>query len=90
MQSINAVCQPCNGIQGQDLSLAATGQIRTGPEIENFFVDTQVKLKLFPKLRKRLGFFSNLLPKPNNEGYINLFIYGPPGGLRFSSKKGNN
>ncbi|MBN2372175.1 type II secretion system protein GspN [bacterium] len=74
-------------IQGQDLSLTANGQIRMETEISNFFIDTKVKLKLFPKLYKRLGFFTNLLPKPDNEGYINLFIYGPPGALRFSSKE---
>jgi type II secretion system protein N len=74
-------------IQGEDLSLTATGKIRLAPQIKDFFVDTQVGLKVLPKLRQRLGGFASLLPKPDNSGFINLFLSGPPGELRFSSKK---
>jgi type II secretion system protein N len=77
-------------IQGDDLSLTATGKVKLAPQINDFFVDTQVGLKVLPKLRQRLGGFASLLPKPDNTGFINLFISGPPGQLRFSSKKRKN
>jgi len=74
-------------VSGQDLSLVSTGQVRLAPQIKNFHIDTQVGLKLLPKLRQRIGAFASLLPKPDNNGFINLFVSGPPGGLRFSSQK---
>ncbi|MGA1839885.1 MAG: type II secretion system protein GspN [bacterium] len=77
-------------IQGEDLSLTATGKVRLAPQIKDFFVDTQVGLKVLPRLRQRLGGFANLLPKPDNSGFINIFLSGPPGELRFSSQKRKN
>jgi len=74
-------------VEGQDLSLVATGQVRLASQIKKFHIDTQVGLKLLPNLRQRLGAFASLLPKPDNSGFINLFVSGPPGGLRFSSKR---
>jgi type II secretion system protein N len=77
-------------IQGEDLSLTATGKVKLSPQIKNFFIDTQVGLKVLPRLRQRLGGFANLLPKPDNSGFITIFLSGPPGELRFSSQKRKN
>ncbi|MGA1863535.1 MAG: type II secretion system protein GspN [bacterium] len=77
-------------IQGEDLSLTATGKVKLAQQIKDFFVDTQVGLKVLPRLRQRLGGFANLLPKPDNSGFINIFLSGPPGELRFSSQKRKN
>ena len=74
-------------VQGEDLTMTATGRIRLASQIQKFFIDTQVGLKLLPKLRQRFGGFASFLPKPDNKGFINLFISGPPGDLRFSSMK---
>ena len=77
-------------VQGEDLSLTATGKVKLAPQIKDFFVDTQVGLKVLPRLRQRLGGFASLLPKPDNSGFINIFLSGPPGELRFSSQKRKN
>lgn len=74
-------------IQGDDLSLNASGHVRLAYQLKQLFVDTQVALKVFPGLRQRLGGFATLLPTPDNHGFINLFISGPPGDLRFSSRR---
>lgn len=74
-------------IQGDDLSLSATGQIKTGPNFSNLLVETEVKLKILTGLHKKLGPFTTLLPSADSDGYINLFIHGPPGALHFSHKK---
>ncbi len=72
-------------ILGEDISLQAAGNIQMGHKLTDFYVDTQVKLKLFPRFQKKLGFISNFLPSPDKEGYINIPIYGHPNALRFSS-----
>ncbi|MGA1795204.1 MAG: type II secretion system protein GspN [bacterium] len=74
-------------VQGDDLSLNATGRVRLAYQLQQIFVDTQVGLKVFPGLRQRLGGFATLLPTPDTHGFINLFISGPPGDLRFSSRR---
>ncbi|MGA1843316.1 MAG: type II secretion system protein GspN [bacterium] len=74
-------------IQGDDLSLNASGRVRLAYQLQQLLVDTQVGLKVFPRLRQRLGGFATLLPTPDTHGFINLFISGPPGDLRFSSRR---
>jgi len=71
-------------LEGEELFLQAKGEVRIARDIKDFYVDTKVRLKLFPKFEKRFGFISNLLPKPDTEGYINVPIYGPPHALKFS------
>lgn len=73
-------------LEGQELSLEAKGEVKIARNINNFYVDTKVRLKLLPKFEKKLGFISNFLPKSDNEGYINVPIYGTPNALKFSSK----
>jgi len=74
-------------IQGDDLSLDATGRVRLAYQSKQLLVETQVGLKVFPGLRQRLGGLADILPTPDSRGFINLFISGPPGDLRFSSRR---
>ena len=72
-------------IEGDDLSLVANGRVRLANRMKEFFIDTQVKLKILPRLKQRLGGFASFLPRPDKSGFINLYVSGPPGDLRFSS-----
>lgn len=74
-------------VQGTDLSLMAGGKVKMETKLSKFLIDAEVKMKFLPNFIQKIGGFASLLPRPDEDGFISLFIYGPPDALRFSSQK---